>query len=177
MATLIYETHSTSTDNELGLASGWYDAELSDTGKRQAVDLGQRYEDVLLSAVYYSDQKRAIQTVGIAFRGVSFALIQDERLRECDYGYLTRNPNKIIGPSRHFYVSKPYPNGESYEQTTQRVRSFLGEIKATHKSGETILVIGNRAVQYGLEHCLKNRPLQDVVRDKFVWQAGWTYEL
>ena len=39
---LIYETHSTSTDNEIGVASGQNDPDLSATGERQAFDLGER---------------------------------------------------------------------------------------------------------------------------------------
>ena len=35
-----FETHSTSVDNELGIATGWNEGELSETGRRQAVRLG-----------------------------------------------------------------------------------------------------------------------------------------
>ncbi len=34
--TLIFETHATSLDNEAGLASGWFDTDLSAAGESQA---------------------------------------------------------------------------------------------------------------------------------------------
>src|SRR5574340_1235260 len=39
---IVFETHSTSTDNERWLASGWRDCALSAAGRRQARELGQR---------------------------------------------------------------------------------------------------------------------------------------
>ena len=38
--TLVYETHSTTLDNEAGIATGWLPGELSEEGLRQAVALG-----------------------------------------------------------------------------------------------------------------------------------------
>jgi broad specificity phosphatase PhoE len=39
---LAYETHSTSVDNERGVATGWLDGELSELGRDQARALGER---------------------------------------------------------------------------------------------------------------------------------------
>jgi broad specificity phosphatase PhoE len=41
--TIWFETHATSLDNEAGLASGRFDADLSAAGVEQAVELGRRY--------------------------------------------------------------------------------------------------------------------------------------
>ena len=57
---LVYETHSTSVDNENGIATGWLDGELSELGRRQAEELGARRRDV--AAVYASDLGRAVET-------------------------------------------------------------------------------------------------------------------
>lgn len=37
MTPLIFESHSTSTDNEKGIASGWLNPSLSDTGISQRI--------------------------------------------------------------------------------------------------------------------------------------------
>lgn len=37
---IVFETHSTSVDNERRIASGWLDPELSETGRQQAQRLG-----------------------------------------------------------------------------------------------------------------------------------------
>ena len=70
MIELVYETHSTSTHNEAGIATGWLDGELSEVGRRQAEELGARRRDDGLAVVYTSDLNRAIQTADIAFAGV-----------------------------------------------------------------------------------------------------------
>lgn len=44
---IIFESHSTSQDNEQKIASGHLDPSLSITGREQAIALGKRYEDCL----------------------------------------------------------------------------------------------------------------------------------
>jgi len=48
---LVYETHSTTLDNEAGIATGWLPGELSETGRRQARELGERRRDDGIAAV------------------------------------------------------------------------------------------------------------------------------
>jgi broad specificity phosphatase PhoE len=52
---LIFVTHSTSTDNEAGIASGWSDPDLSATGEGQALERGARYAEEPLDLVVSSD--------------------------------------------------------------------------------------------------------------------------
>jgi broad specificity phosphatase PhoE len=42
---IVFETHSTTTDNERWIASGWLDGQLSTLGRRQAKELGDRRAD------------------------------------------------------------------------------------------------------------------------------------
>ncbi len=39
---IVFETHSFSEDNELGIASGWHHSRLSERGQRLARELGKR---------------------------------------------------------------------------------------------------------------------------------------
>ena len=48
--TIIFETHSTSLDNEAGIASGHNDVDLSEMGLRQAKELAERYVDESIAA-------------------------------------------------------------------------------------------------------------------------------
>jgi 2,3-bisphosphoglycerate-dependent phosphoglycerate mutase len=66
---LVFETHSTTEDNEAGLATGWRPGRLSATGREQARLLGERRRDDGIAAVFTSDLGRASETVGIAFGG------------------------------------------------------------------------------------------------------------
>jgi len=67
MITLIFESHSTTKDNEAGTAAGWYDVELSDVGMQQAKELGQRYAGQAFDAVFCSDLQRSYKTAELAF--------------------------------------------------------------------------------------------------------------
>jgi broad specificity phosphatase PhoE len=168
---LYFETHSTSLDNEAALASGWFDVDLSPRGEEQAQDLGRRYAAVPLEHVYASDLKRAWRTAEIAFGG-RVPLAQDARLRECDYGDLTRKPTAAIEAQRLDRIRTPFPNGESYESCVARVASFLAE----RRSGAApILIVGHRATWYALEHLLRDRPLAEVIAAPWQWQPGWEY--
>ena len=66
---IVYETHSTTEDNEQGRATGWLPGRLSDAGRNNAVALGQRRDDDGLTAIFVSDLQRAIETVEVAFAG------------------------------------------------------------------------------------------------------------
>src|SRR5215510_13708480 len=93
---LVFESHATSLDNEAGLASGWFDVALSATGEEQARTLGARRRDDHLAVVFCSDLSRSYRTAEIAFGDRSLPIIRDARLRECDYGDLTRWPTSAI---------------------------------------------------------------------------------
>ena len=82
---IIFEYHSTSTDNEAGVASGWRDPPLSEKGREQAKQLGERRRGAQIDAVFCSDLRRAVETAGIAFGGEGVPIHPDHRLREYDY--------------------------------------------------------------------------------------------
>ena len=171
---VLFESHATSRDNEAGIASGWFDVDLSTTGEQQARELGARRRHDDLAAVYCSNLTRSFRTAEIAFGERALPILHDARLRECDYGDLTRHPAQEIDERRAAHVSTPFPNGESYEQVVDRVSAWLADARATF-AGRTVLVIGHRATFFALEHLLKDIPLHRVVTATWQWQPGWTY--
>ena len=171
---LVFETHATSLDNEAGRASGWFDVALSATGEEQARMLGARRRHDDLAAVFCSDLARAIRTAEIAFKDRSFPILRDARLRECDYGILTRRPSLEVEGRRARHIATPFPNGESYQEVVERVSTWLTEITPTF-AGQTVLVIGHRATFYALERLLRPVPLEEALTAAWHWQPGWTY--
>lgn len=171
---LWFETHSTSVDNERGVASGHMDAPLSGTGRLQAAELGVRYADRALRRVYTSDLERSISTGEIAFRGRELERVTDRRLRECDYGRWSGCSVQLLNAARANFVDHPFPGGESFRAVVYRVESFLEEVRPI---GGPILIIGHRAPWYALEHLVKGRALRQVVSAPWTWQPGWEYEL
>lgn len=174
MITIIFEAHATSLDNEAGLASGWNDVALSSLGETQARQLGERYVGKVFDAIFCSDLQRSYNTARLAF-GDKFPIIQDKRLRECDYGELTQVDKKIVDKEKAQRISAPFPRGESYEQCCARMESFLTDLKRDH-DGEIIMIIGHRATQYGLERTVNGVGVADAVTAPWQYQPGWTYE-
>ena len=174
--TLIFETHATTVDNEAGLASGWFDVALSAAGEQQARMLGARRRDDRLAVVFCSDLTRSFRTAEIAFGDRSLPIVRDARLRECDYGDLTRHPRSEVEPQRLRHLVEPFPNGESYRQVVERVSGWLGEVRR-QLDACTVLIVGHRATFYALEHLINGVPLHEAVASPWAWQPGWTYDL
>lgn len=171
---IVYITHSTSTDNEAGVASGWLDTLLSATGEAQAGEAGERYREEHLDAVYASDLTRARRTAEIAFGERSVPLHFDARLRECDYGTLSGTHRGDLEGHRLTRVDQPHPGGESYRQAVERHLAVLGEIVAAHQGGH-VLIVGHYATWMALEHLASGRPLEQVATEQREWQPGWRY--
>jgi 2,3-bisphosphoglycerate-dependent phosphoglycerate mutase len=173
---IVFETHSTCVDNELGLAAGWSASELSELGRAQAVELGRRRGSDRLSAVFCSDLVRAAQTAAIAFAGSPVPVLPDWRLRECDYGQRTGMSTEEARVIRRDHLDRPYPGGESWRQAVARVGRFLGDLPPRW-NGQRILVIGHIATRWGLEHAVKQIPLEELAEEEFTWRAGWEFRL
>ncbi len=176
MVKIIFESHGTTLDNEADLSSGIYDVALSPLGESQARELGKRHQADELAAVFCSDLERSYKTAEIAFEGKNISIIKDKRLRECDYGDYTRQRYGQVKPLRGNYITQPFPNGQSYAQTSQLVKEFLFDLLKDY-NGKQVMIIGHRATQYGLEHWLKGVSLVDAVTAPWHWQPGWVYSL
>src|SRR4051812_19249490 len=103
---IIYETHSITTDNEVGTATGWLPGRLSEDGRRLAHELGERHRDDNLAAIIVSDLARAVETAEIAFAGSDIPMHQDARLRECNYGTLNGMPVARLAAARSHHIDE-----------------------------------------------------------------------
>lgn len=176
MIEVVYETHSMTTDNEEGIATGWLPGRLSETGRGLARTLGERRLDDRLAVVFTSDLARAVETAEIAFGGSALPVRQDWRLRECNYGELNGRPAPAIDVERLRRIDEPFPGGESYRDVVDRTRSFLDDL-APEFDGSRILLVGHSANRWALEHLLLGARLEDLVAAPFEWQEGWTYRI
>lgn len=173
---IIYETHSTTVDNERGVATGWLPGELSEMGKAQADELGRRRASTAADAVYVSDLRRAIETAEIAFPAPPIPVIVDARLRECNYGALNGMPVERLRAERRKRINDAFPQGESYKQVVTRTADFLSDLLAT-RDGQTVILISHSANRWALDHLIHGLPLEELVDADFNWQPGWDYVL
>lgn len=76
---VVYETHSVTTDNESGVATGWLPGRLSERGRLLAAELGVRRSHDGIAAVFCSDLARAVETAEIAFGASGMSIHWDVR--------------------------------------------------------------------------------------------------
>jgi len=176
MVEIVYETHSVTTDNEAGIATGWLPGQLSERGRELAAELGVRRRDDGIAAVFSSDLRRAVETAEIAFGGSGIAIRADARLRECDYGTLNGSPVERIAAVRALHIDEAFPGGQSYQDVVQQTRDLLREL-ALEWDGRRVLLIAHSANRWALEHLLHGRTLHELVDSPFEWQPGWVYRL
>lgn len=169
-----FATHTTTTDNENEIATGWNPGELSETGIEQAKNMSQQLKDIKFDLICTSDLKRAVDTVKIAF-GDKYPVIIDKRLRELNYGDFNGKPSKEVGWMKKERIKQPFPNGESYEQAMIRIHEFYNELKQKHPD-KTALVVGHRATQFGLDTMI-GKTLEECFSEPFKWQPYWKYNL
>lgn len=173
---VVFETHSTTVDNEQGRATGWLPGQLSPQGQTQARQLGQRREDDGIAAIFSSDLARAAQTASIAFGQSAIPVLHDWRLRECDYGSRNGMPASELHAGRLAYLDQPYPDGESWRQAVTRVSRFLADLPLRWDRCR-VLVIGHVATRWGLDHFINGVPLEHLAQEDFAWQESWEYRI
>lgn len=173
---LVFETHSTTVDNEQGHATGWLPGQLSERGRAQAQQLGRRRLGDEITAVFSSDLTRAAQTASAAFAGSAIPVLYDWRLRECDYGQRNGMPVAELRAGRREHLDRPYPGGESWRQAVARIGRFLNDLPLRWQ-GQRVLVIGHAATRWGLDHLIAGISLEELIEQDFGWQEGWEYQL
>jgi broad specificity phosphatase PhoE len=177
---ITYFVHGTTTDNEQDLATGWAHGELSELGLQQAKELGGQASDRHFDVVFCSDLKRAIDSARLAF-GDKYEIIEDERLREANYGDFTQKPSaEFKKNSKTHYIESPFPGGESYKDVETRIASFLEFLRKNYQ-GKHIAIVAHQAPQLAMDVLVKGKTWEQSIDEDWrktkSWQPGWDYEL
>jgi broad specificity phosphatase PhoE len=175
--TVWFETHSTTTDNENGRATGWLPGELSAAGREQARALGDRIAGRRPAAVFTSDLRRAVDTVTIATEHPGVAgvpVFLDWRLRECDYGDLNGTDHGPVQDRRADQLVQPYPAGESWTAAVGRASEAVLDAVGLFP-GRVIVVVGHVATRWAIDTLAANAELADLIGSPFHWQPGWKH--
>jgi len=174
---ITYFVHGTTTDNETHRATGWLPGELSELGREQAKQLGSQAADKQFDVVFCSDLRRAVDSAELGF-GSQHKIVQDERLRECNYGDMNGEVHSFKD-SMDDFVDTPFPNGESYKDVEKRMRSFVESAKDDW-AGKHIAIVAHQAPQLALDVLLKGMTWDEAIetdwRKTKAWKPGWDYE-
>lgn len=170
---IIYFVHGTTYDNTAEKCSGWKQVELNELGEQQAIDLGKN-TNYKFDVLYTSDLIRAIRSAKLAWPEIDS--IQDERLRECNYGEYDGKDKEFVVYEEH--IDKSFPKGESLKDVEKRMREFIVFLEKEYKD-KTVGIVAHRATQLALEVIVKNisweQAIEDDWRKQKAWQPGWKY--
>ena len=176
---ITYFVHGTTTDNEKDLVTGWSSGELSELGIKQVKELSKLVSDKHFDIVFCSDLKRAVDSAELGF-GDKYKIIQDKRLRECNYGDFTGKPAEKFKNKMVNYVDNPFPNGESYKDVEKRIADFLNFLGKRY-SRKHVAIVSHQAPQLALEVLTKKKTWSQAIsedwRNKKIWQPGWEYSV
>lgn len=174
---ITYFVHGTTTDNENNISSGWSDVELSELGVKQSLNLIDQIKDKHFDIVFCSDLKRAVKSAELTFSG-KVEIIQDKRLRECNYGQYNAKSSDIVEPMQEKMITDRFPEGESYEDVKTRINDFLDYLKINY-DGKSVAIVAHKAPQLALDVLLSGKTWEQAFADDWrkrkAWQPGWNY--
>ena len=140
VTTVLLLRHGRSTANAQGVLAGRNDSELDETGRDQALDLGNRLADVPLDVLVSSPQLRARQTAAMAATGRAEAVVNDA-FAECDYGDWSGAALSELAtePAWEIVQWQPsaaqFPQGETMAQMAHRATHGVRELVREHPDG------------------------------------------
>jgi len=171
---ITYFVHGTTTDNEKGISSGWFNVDLSEKGIKQSVDLKDQTKDKKFDIVFCSDLIRAVHSAELTFKGI-VPIITDARLRECNYGEYNAKPSELVEPMQEENITKRFPAGESYEDVKTRITDFLEFLRKNY-DGKSVAIVAHKAPQLALDVLLKGKTWEQAFADDWrkrkAWQPG-----
>jgi len=177
---ITYFVHGTTTDNENGISTGWNHGGLSKPGREQCIELKTLIKNIEFDVVFSSDLKRAIDSAQLTFGNRHIPIIEDERLRECDYGDLNGADSKKVKSMAMSCIDNPFPNGESHKDVEKRVRNLLEDIHMKYQN-KNIAVVSHKAPQLALDVIIKGKNWKEAIKEDWrlknpkEWRPGWNY--
>ena len=146
---------------------GSSDRDLSDVGRRQAEQLGDRLRQETIHGVYASDLRRARRTAEFISGHHKLPVIIEESIRELDHGHLEgltfneikQNYGDFLTRWRSEPAELRVPGGERLADVAERAWLGLNQIVARHDAADTIVVVSHNFPIVGIVCRITGTPL------------------
>ncbi|WPK13765.1 histidine phosphatase family protein [Lysinibacillus louembei] len=163
MLTLYITRHAETIWNTEGRLQGWQDSDLTESGKKNALGLGNRLKDVAFDAIYASSSKRTLETAALVKGNRSQEIIAESNLREIflgDWEGQTHTEIESQYPEEYhsfWHAPELYTpiSGESFQQLLIRVTNFLNKLEALHQDGNVLIVTHTVFIKALMMYCKK----------------------
>lgn len=162
--------HGQSTANLEERYAGWYDAPLTELGRKQAaITTDYILKNYHVDAVYSSDLIRAVETVKEIAARANVPLVKEKALREIDGGEWEEKQVEEIAreyPEQAYLwktdIGKARPTGgESFAELQVRIDSALRKI-AAENDGKTVVVASHGGAIRTMQCLFENVPIEDM---------------
>jgi probable phosphoglycerate mutase len=147
MAQVILFVRHAVTDYHPGRLAGWTPGvNLSEAGRLQAKQLGERLAPVPLAAVYSSPLERCRQTAEAILEGRKLQMRIDEGLGEVRYGSWQGKPYKVLAKTdiwrkvQTVPSQAAFPGGETVRELQHRAVEAAERVRSAHRKGVVAVV-------------------------------------
>lgn len=151
MVIIYLARHGQTEENVNRIFQGHLPGRLTEEGKRQAQELGEKLKGIDLDAVLSSDLRRVTDTVNLALGECNLPWQTTPLLREIDWGSWTGLPLDSVDRTQ-------LPSdAETREMLYDRARRCLDYIRE-HYEGKTILVVAHGLINRSLRANVEGIP-------------------
>ena len=157
MTRLFLVRHGETVDNVNRIMQGQTQGELTDNGRRQALEVMRRMENLKVDAFVSSDLKRSVDTCTIIARPHGMEIKTTKLLRELELGGFT---GRFI-PHRK---DEPWPDDvETLDALLSRARSFIAFVKSEYPD-RTVVAVGHGIINKAIQAVHYGKEMRDVAR-------------
>lgn len=139
--------HGETEYNKIGLMQGISNIPLNSTGKKQALEVLEKLNDVDIDLVITSPLIRTKETASIIMKNRSVRTITDSRIIERGMGKLEGKDTKLYDGEKYWDYKLNYHNSDNVEKISDlflRTKIFLDDIKNKYPD-KNILIVSHGA--------------------------------
>jgi alpha-ribazole phosphatase len=164
----IYLARHTKVALPPGICYGFANVALADSWEIDILKVTEKLQHIAEPKVYSSPLTRCT----ILARKISSNVTLDDRLKELNFGKWELQPwDDIEGPEADRwmkeYISFRCPDGESYLDLCERVKSFLADLKDTKR--ESSIIVTHAGIIHAFRNMLENVPLHESFNKKIAF--------
>lgn len=163
--------HGQTDKNRKGEVQGWSNVPLNSIGMAQAAALIPIAKEIGITDVITSDLSRAEKTGWFIADGLGIEIVQDWRLRECDFGNYTGAKDMLFNQEtvKKIQAETKTNKAESIDDVFGRVKSFLDDLKCDSKT----LIVSHGATMRFIMYYMENNGRID--KNAFIQYACTTH--
>jgi broad specificity phosphatase PhoE len=161
--------HGQTALDDLHRSDGWLDLPLNDDGRKNVVvALAEHLKEVPITTIYSSPLKRTEETAHIVESGLPSKpkVKTSPKLKTWNLGSLAgdpKKPNKEVVKDLCKNPTKSAPDGESYNDFTERFDSYIKKLEKESKhSGPFLVVLSGSNCRRLSELLFKDRTVLDI---------------